>query len=31
MNVSKIIGVANGINNMIDLIKAWIWLFDTNS
>jgi hypothetical protein len=30
MNVSKIIGVANGINNMIDMIKAWIWLFDAN-
>jgi len=30
MNVSKIIGVANGINNMIDIIKAWIWLFDAN-
>jgi hypothetical protein len=30
MNVSKVIGVANGINNMIDIIKAWIWLFDAN-
>jgi hypothetical protein len=30
MKVSKIIGVANGINNMIDIIKAWIWLFDAN-
>jgi hypothetical protein len=30
MNVSKIIGVANGINNMVDIIKAWIWLFDAN-
>jgi len=30
MNVSKIIGVANGINNMIDIIKARIRLFDAN-
>lgn len=30
MNVSKIIGVANEINNMIDIIKARIWLFDAN-
>jgi hypothetical protein len=30
MKVSKIIGVENGINNMIDIIKAWIWLFDAN-